>query len=194
MIGDLHTNLSREACCLTHVTTRTGGPRVTTDTRTSITREDLGAAIPVLDGTLRLEGLEAPVEIVRDHLGIPHIRAGSVADAFFAQGFVHAQDRLWHMEYDRRRAAGRWAEYVGQAAVDQDVLKRRAWASPPAPRPTTTPSTPRPGPCSTPMPPASTPSSPPRRSCPIEFRLLGGHPRALGALALLRRLQGPPCA
>ena len=49
----------------------------------------------------------------------------SLHDAFFAQGFVHAQDRLWHMEYDRRRASGRWAELVGDAAVPQDVLARR---------------------------------------------------------------------
>ena len=53
------------------------------------------------------------------------MRAGSLADAFFAQGFVHAQDRLWHMEYDRRRAEGRWAELAGAGAVSQDVMARR---------------------------------------------------------------------
>ena len=46
-------------------------------------------------------------------------------DAFFAQGFVTAQDRLWQMEYDRRRATGRWAEYAGSSAVEQDVAMRR---------------------------------------------------------------------
>src|SRR5829696_8651590 len=100
-----------------------GGSRLTTTV--SITRETLREAIPQLDGTLHLSGLDGPVDVVRDSLGIPHIKAVSTHDAFFAQGFVHAQDRLWHMEYDRRRAMGRWAEYVGPAAVDQDVLNRR---------------------------------------------------------------------
>lgn len=92
---------------------------------TKLSARDLQAALPEVTGTVRLTGLEGPVEIFRDALGIPHIRAGSRHDAFFAQGFVHAQDRLWQMEYDRRRAQGRWAEYAGPAAVDQDTLMRR---------------------------------------------------------------------
>jgi penicillin amidase len=48
-----------------------------------------------------------------------------VGDAFFAQGFVHAQDRMWHMEQDRRRAAGRWAECVGPEGLAEDALMRR---------------------------------------------------------------------
>jgi penicillin amidase len=95
-------------------------------TTASITREDLSASIPQLDGTLSLAGLQGAVEVVRDSLGVPHIKAGSTHDVFFAQGFVHAQDRLWHMEYDRRRALGRWAEYVGPSGVEQDALMRRA--------------------------------------------------------------------
>src|SRR5205085_2634960 len=54
-----------------------------------------------------------------------HMRAGSMRDAFFGQGFAHAQDRLWQMDYDRRRAAGRWAEWAGKAWVDQDIFMRR---------------------------------------------------------------------
>jgi penicillin amidase len=92
---------------------------------TMLTHDDLRAALPDLTGTLRLPGLQAPVEIYRDGLGIPHIRAQSVRDAFFAQGFAHAQDRLWQMDYDRRRAYGRWAEYAGPIAVEQDMLMRR---------------------------------------------------------------------
>ena len=62
---------------------------------------------------------------MRDGYGIPHIRAGSAADAWFAMGLACAQDRLFQMEYDRRRATGRWAEVAGPAAVPGDVLARR---------------------------------------------------------------------
>src|SRR5437763_14010677 len=86
---------------------------------------DLQAAVPDFSGTVRLAGLAGPVAVYRDSLGIPHIRAGSPHDAFFAQGFAHAQDRLWQMDYDRRRARGRWAEYAGPGALEQDVLMRR---------------------------------------------------------------------
>lgn len=91
---------------------------------TSLTIDDLQAAIPECAGTLRLRGLEHPVQIYRDRLGIPHIRAHSVHDAFLTQGFVHAQDRLWQMDYDRRRAYGRAAEYLGASALRQDQLLR----------------------------------------------------------------------
>lgn len=86
---------------------------------------DLQAAVPDQTGPHRLAGLTAPVEIVRDPEGVAHIRAASISDAFFAQGFVHAQDRLWQLEYDRQRAAGRWAEWAGRAWLDQDILYRR---------------------------------------------------------------------
>lgn len=90
-----------------------------------LTVDDLRAALPDLTGVLQLKGLEGAVDIYRDSLGIPHIRAQSVHDAFFAQGFVHAQDRLWQMDYDRHRAYGRWAELAGPAGLDQDLLMRR---------------------------------------------------------------------
>lgn len=94
-------------------------------TTTRISRESLRSTIPALDGTLRLAGLDGAVEVVRDSLGIPHIKATTTHDAFFGQGFVHAQDRLWHMEYDRARALGRWAAYIGPSGVDSDTLTRR---------------------------------------------------------------------
>jgi penicillin amidase len=90
-----------------------------------LTRQDLAAALPQLDGSFRLSGLGAHADIWRDVDGIPHVEAASAHDAFFVQGVVHAQDRLWHMEYDRRRADGRWAEFAGSAAVVQDVYFRR---------------------------------------------------------------------
>ena len=67
---------------------------------------DLTAALPDVTSTLQATGLLAPVEIVRDTWGIPHVRAQSEHDVFFAQGFVTAQDRLWQMDYDRQRALG----------------------------------------------------------------------------------------
>ena len=86
---------------------------------------ELTAAVPQLSGTLQLNGLKAAVEVYRDEFGIPHVRAENERDAFFAQGFVTAQDRLWHMEYDRLRGCGRWAEAVGDGALEQDKLMRR---------------------------------------------------------------------
>ena len=90
-----------------------------------LTIEDLRGALPSLTGTVELNGLDAAAEVYRDEWGIPHVKAESELDAFFAQGFVTAQDRLWHMEYDRRRGSGRWAEVVGPQALGQDKLMRR---------------------------------------------------------------------
>ena len=90
-----------------------------------LTQIDFAAHLPRIDGTVSLKGLEGTAEVYRDAWGIPHARAGSEVDAFFVQGFVTAQDRLWQMEYDRRRGSGRWAEVVGESAVEQDVMMRR---------------------------------------------------------------------
>src|SRR3989442_1226231 len=64
------------------------------------------ACLPQLDGTLRLAGLRSPVEVVRDAHGVPHLRAQSLEDLLFAQGYVTAQDRLWQMDMSRRLAKG----------------------------------------------------------------------------------------
>ncbi|MDE0661333.1 MAG: penicillin acylase family protein [Gammaproteobacteria bacterium] len=90
----------------------------------AITRADLEAALPDLTSTIAAAGLDHAVEVVRDGWGIPHIRAGTVHDAFFAQGFVTAQDRLWHMDYDRHRALGRWSELAGRTGLGEDRLMR----------------------------------------------------------------------
>jgi penicillin amidase len=92
---------------------------------TLLTNQDLQAALPLVTGSARVRGLGARAEVWRDPEGIPHVRAASARDAFFAQGFVHAQDRLWQMDYDRRRAYGRWAEYAGPVGLAQDVQMRR---------------------------------------------------------------------
>jgi penicillin amidase len=85
----------------------------------------ISAMAASLGGSLTVPGLLAPVTIRRDAFGIPHVQATDEHGAWFGQGFAGAQDRLWQMEYDRRRACGRWAEVVGAAAAPADVLARR---------------------------------------------------------------------
>lgn len=77
-------------------------------------------------GKISLAGLEAPVDVVRDRWGVPHIFAQSQHDALFAEGFVHAQDRLWQMEFSRRMGRGRLAEILGQPVVTLDRVARVA--------------------------------------------------------------------
>ncbi|MDE0259256.1 MAG: penicillin acylase family protein [Gammaproteobacteria bacterium] len=71
-----------------------------------------------------LAGLEQPVEILRDSLGVPHVWAGSLADAVFAQGYLHATDRLWQLEMFRRVAQGRLSELFGEETLDADRFLR----------------------------------------------------------------------
>ena len=77
-----------------------------------------------IDGEIKVTGLRAPVTVVRDTWGVPHISAQSVDDLFFAQGYVMAQDRLWQMEMWRRAAEGRMAEIAGAAALPRDRTAR----------------------------------------------------------------------
>jgi penicillin amidase len=67
----------------------------------------------------------ARVAIGRDALGVPHIVAGSIEDAVFAQGYVTAQDRLFQIEFMRRQGAGTLAEIFGRPALESDALSRR---------------------------------------------------------------------
>src|SRR5437870_11585313 len=90
-----------------------------------VTRGLMSNSFPQTDGKIEVRGLSGPVEIIRDRWGIRHIRAEAVADAFFGQGFVHAQDRMWHMEWDRRRAYGYTAELIGPTGLETDRLARR---------------------------------------------------------------------
>jgi penicillin amidase len=73
---------------------------------------------------LPLAGLAGAVEVVRDGRGVPHVRAGSEADAWFALGFVHAQDRLAEMTWLVRAARGRTAEVLGAGQLGHDRLVR----------------------------------------------------------------------
>ena len=81
-------------------------------------------SLPQTEGEIRLAGVTAPVEILRDAHGIPHIFARSTDDAYFALGFVHAQDRLWQMEVSRRIGSGRVSEVVGAGPLDLDRMMR----------------------------------------------------------------------
>ena len=63
--------------------------------------------------------------IYRDRWSVPHITAENNYDAFFAQGYATAQDRLWQMDFDRLRCLGRAAEYLGSSAITQDTLMRQ---------------------------------------------------------------------
>lgn len=85
----------------------------------------LSRSLPDYDEDFTLDGLTAPVEILRNNNNVPHIFAGTEADAFYALGFVHAQDRLWQMTMFRRTAQGRLSEIFGQRTVKIDELLRR---------------------------------------------------------------------
>jgi len=87
-------------------------------------RRELRASHPPLDGSLVVAGVAAPVAIVRDRRGVPHVRAENERDAWFALGFVHAQDRLAQMLWLRRVAAGRSAECIGEEGLPSDRLAR----------------------------------------------------------------------
>ncbi len=82
------------------------------------------SGLPQLEGEALLPGLASPVEIRRDAFGIPHIVAGSDHDAAMAQGWVHSQDRLWQMEWQRRISAGRLSELIGEETLDIDRFLR----------------------------------------------------------------------
>ncbi|MCS7088677.1 MAG: penicillin acylase family protein, partial [Thermoflexales bacterium] len=79
---------------------------------------------PQTSGAIRLRGLRSEVTIVRDRFGVPHIYADNPDDLFFAQGFVHAQDRFFQMEFWRRIGQGRLAELFGESALEQDRFIR----------------------------------------------------------------------
>src|SRR6266566_818903 len=82
-------------------------------------------ASPPLSGTVEVDGLSAPVRVVRDRFGVPHILASTADDLFFAQGFIQAGDRLFQMDLWRRSVQGRLAEVLGSNFVSRDAMTRR---------------------------------------------------------------------
>jgi penicillin amidase len=82
------------------------------------------ASYPTTSGTVAVPGLAAPVTVIRNNLGIPQIYADSPADLFFAEGYVHAQDRFWEMDVRRHITSGRLSEMFGKSQVTTDSFLR----------------------------------------------------------------------
>jgi penicillin amidase len=84
----------------------------------------LDRSAPRRDGTLATPGLSAPVTVIRDRFGVPHIYASNDHDLYFAQGYVQAQDRLFQIDLERRMARGELSELFGEATLPADRLFR----------------------------------------------------------------------
>jgi penicillin G amidase len=81
-------------------------------------------SFPQVDGEIQLAGLDGEVNIYRDGYGVPHIYASSLHDLFFAQGYIHAQDRFWQMDFWRHIGSGTLSEMFGAEQVETDVFLR----------------------------------------------------------------------
>lgn len=82
-------------------------------------------SFPKLDGEIKAAGLSGPVQVKRDASDVTHIEAASIADAYFALGYVHAQERSWQLEFNRRVMQGRLSEVFGPATLDTDRTLRK---------------------------------------------------------------------
>ena len=89
-----------------------------------LVRSTAKKSYPFVEGEIKLSGLDGPVEIYRDSFGIPHIYAESHHDLFLVQGYVHAQDRFWQMDFWRHQGAGRLSELLGSPMVESDTFLR----------------------------------------------------------------------
>ncbi len=86
-------------------------------------------AYPETSGTITVEGLSGDVEVIRDAMGVPHIYADTLEDLFLAQGWVHAQDRFFQMDFWRHISSGRLSEMFGSGQVDTDAfLRTMGWS------------------------------------------------------------------
>jgi penicillin amidase len=81
-------------------------------------------SFPQIDGRITLTGLNGPVDVYRDKMGIPHIYATTQHDLFFAQGYVQAQDRFWQMDFWRHEGSGTLSEMFGKGQVETDAFLR----------------------------------------------------------------------
>nr|WP_189523578.1 penicillin acylase family protein [Nostoc sp. PA-18-2419] len=86
-------------------------------------------SFPQENGTIQLPGLKAEVTVERDKWGVPHIYAANSHDLFMAQGYTHAQDRFWQMDFWRHIGSGRLSEIFGESQIDTDkYLRTMGWA------------------------------------------------------------------
>ena len=81
-------------------------------------------SFPKVKGEIQVPGLQAEVQVYRDTQGVPHIYANNTHDLFFAQGYVHAQDRFWQMDFWRHIGAARLAEMFGESQLEVDRFLR----------------------------------------------------------------------
>ncbi len=81
-------------------------------------------SFPQIDGEIKVDGLDAKVDVYRDGMGIPHIYAATSHDLFFAQGYVHAQERFWQMDSWRHIGSGTLSEMFGEGQVSTDSFLR----------------------------------------------------------------------
>lgn len=84
----------------------------------------LQSSLPPLEGEFRVDGITHTVSIVRDERGIPTVLAQNDRDAYFSMGYLHAQDRLWQLEFQRRLAYGELSEVFGYKLLEQDRWMR----------------------------------------------------------------------
>jgi len=88
------------------------------------TRYSVRRAFPQVEGTVQIQGLQGNVEVLRDSRGIPHIYADSTHDLFLAQGYVHAQDRFYQMDFWRHISFGELASMFGESQLETDAFLR----------------------------------------------------------------------
>ncbi len=81
-------------------------------------------SFPQVDGEIQITGLDGPVDIYRDKMGIPHIYASTLHDLFMAQGYVQAQDRFWQMDAWRHIGSGTLSEMFGEGQLKTDAFLR----------------------------------------------------------------------
>ena len=91
---------------------------------TSLAIATVRTSFPETSGRLMVSGLKGQVEVLRDSYGVPHIYADNPEDLFQAQGYVHAQDRFFEMDFRRHLAAGRLSELFGVSQLETDAYVR----------------------------------------------------------------------
>ncbi|MGM0900876.1 MAG: penicillin acylase family protein [Bacillota bacterium] len=84
----------------------------------------LSRGLPKTSGEMTLVGLSAPVQLIRDSYGVPHVKAKNEQDLYIAQGYIQAQDRLFQMDLSRRQASGWLSEVIGDSTVNNDKFFR----------------------------------------------------------------------